>query len=217
MNKRCQLALSGVWWFWKFGSGQRCHHRIQKWSFHVFMIFLDFLQDFHTKYWILQKSWRKPKKYKKLRNPCASWLRNPKIEFLCFFIFSLIFFRIPTQNIGFCRNREENQKNIKNWETHVHLDSETQKLSFYVFLYFLWFSSGFPHKILDFAEIVKKTKKNKKLGTHVHLDSETQKLSQLPGNFNGLRAICGKFLLGNYNQPKLMEKQVVETPPNPKA
>ena len=41
--------------------------------------------------------------------------------------------------------------------------------------------------------------------------------SQLPGNFNGLRAICGKFLLGNYNQPKLMEKQVVETPLNPKA
>jgi len=68
VNKSSQLALSGVWWFWKFGSGQRCHHRIQKWSFHVFMIFLDFLQDFHTKYWILQKSWRKPKKYKKLRN-----------------------------------------------------------------------------------------------------------------------------------------------------
>ena len=61
-NKKCQPALPCVWWFCKFGSGQRCHHRIQKWSFYVFYIFFDFLQDSHTKYWILQKSWRKPKK-----------------------------------------------------------------------------------------------------------------------------------------------------------
>ena len=87
VNKRCQLALSGVWWFWKFGSGQRCHHRIQKWSFHVFMIFLDFLQDFHTKYWILQKSWRKPKKINNWETHVHLDSETQKLSFYVFLYF----------------------------------------------------------------------------------------------------------------------------------
>ena len=59
-----------------------------------------------------------------------------KNEVFMFLWFFLIFFRISTQNIGFCRNREENQKNIKNWETHVHLDSENHQDHYYVSNFF---------------------------------------------------------------------------------